>query len=249
MPLRVQQYERARSPEFALDVAREIVSAKIANSAKVLSRSSRNHPETSLTNEVSQLNGMVKRIGRAGNLDSLRGVEGQAAAAYFKVFGRMLRTGLTFDKRTRRPPTDPVNALLSFGYTLLYHEAIAATAGVGFDPYLGFFHGVDYGRCSLALDLIEEFRAPVIDRLVVSIFNLNILAPKDFSSTEDGGTYLDDRGRKRFLEEYERLMASEFTNQATGQHTSFRQVLHDQALAMQRTVLQGIKYVPFQEWH
>lgn len=247
--LRVAQFERFRSPDFAIGLAREVVMAKIANSARVLSRYQRNHPEAKFSEALTALESMLRQAGRTGTLDALRGVEGQAAAIYFQVFGGMLRNGLTFEKRTRRPPKDPVNAILSFGYTLLYQEAISATASVGFDPYVGFFHGVDYGRCSLALDLIEEFRAMTIDRLTTNVFNLGVVSTKDFVKSDEGGVLLDSPGRKRFLGEYERLMTTEFTNPSNGQHTSFRKALHEQALALQRVVLQNQKYTPFQEWH
>jgi CRISPR-associated protein Cas1 len=215
--LRISQYERASDARFALDVAIAIVSAKIANCAEILRRHQRNHSECGLSSEVAQLAALHQKASRRQTIDSLRGIEGQAAAIYFQGFARMLRRNLNFKKRTRRPPTDPVNSLLGFGYTLLYNEAISALVAVGFDPYIGFYHKVNYGRCSLALDLMEEMRPVIADRLALNLVNLEIVKPEDFTTADDQGTYLSGEGRKRFLREYERMMIAEFTNRRTGE--------------------------------
>jgi CRISPR-associated protein Cas1 len=247
--LRVRQYERIRDPRFVARVAAAIVSGKIHNCSEVLARHGRNHPECNLQLELSLLARLSQKAGDEPSLDALRGIEGQAAAIYFKGFSRMLRRTMDFNKRTRRPPTDPINALLSFAYTLLYNEAIGALVSVGFDPYLGFLHSLDYGRCSLALDLIEELRALVADRLVLNVANLEVVKAQDFIADGPQGIHIKDAPRKRFLNEYERLMTSEFPHRRTGERISFRRVLHDQALAMQRTVLHGEPYQPFRGWH
>jgi CRISPR-associated protein Cas1 len=246
--LRVRQYERAQDRQFRLELSRAIVGGKITNCNELLARHQRNHPECDFRDEISQLSGLSKRASRTQPVDSLRGVEGQAAAIYFEGFARMLRRGITFAKRTRRPPRDPVNSLLSFGYSLIFSEAISALVAVGFDPYLGFYHGINYGRCSLALDLMEEMRPIIADRLALNLINKEVVKAADFTSGEDGGIYLSGEGRKRFLREYERAMCAEFTDR-TGERKSFRRALHDQALVMQRAVMQGTPYHPFQGWH
>lgn len=247
-PLRMQQYEQVRSPEFCLTLAKAFVAGKIDNCSEVLSRHQRNHAETDFSEELNQLSAARRKVQHMPTPDALRGLEGHAAAVYFSGFARMLRRSLSFTKRTRRPPTDPVNALLSFGYTLLTNEAISAVAAVGFDPYLGFFHTVDYGRCSLALDLIEEFRPLTIDRLTVNLINLNILDEKDFTKKEDGGFYLEDAGRKRFFAQYEEMFQSEFTHRHTRQRTTLRRALHDQAQVLQQAVVASKPYVGFRGW-
>jgi CRISPR-associated protein Cas1 len=247
--LRVRQYERAADRQFALEMARAIVVGKIANCGEVLARHQRNHPETDFSTEVSQLAILTKKAARTSPIESLRGIEGQAAAVYFEGFRRMLRRGMLFSKRTRRPPKDPVNSLLSFGYALMFNESISALVAVGFDPYIGFYHGANYGRCSLALDLMEEMRPVVADRLALNVANREVVKADDFTKGEDGGVYLDGDGRKRFLREYERMMCAEFTSRRSGERTSFRRALHEQALAMQRTITQEITYQPFQGWH
>lgn len=247
--LRVRQYERVRDVRFAAEVASAIVSGKIDNCSLVLARHQRNHPECELQLELSLLARLSVKAAEKPTIDALRGIEGQAAAIYFKAFPRMLRRSMNFTRRTRRPPTDPINALLSFAYTLLYNEAIGALVSVGFDPYLGFLHSLDYGRCSLALDLIEELRAVVADRLVLNVTNLEVIKPGDFTGDALQGIQIMDAARRRFLNEYERLVTAEFPHRRTGERMNFRRVLHDQALAMQRTVTQGEPYQPFHGWH
>jgi CRISPR-associated protein Cas1 len=149
----------------------------------------------------------------------------------------------------RRPPTDPINSLLSFGYALLYNEAIGALTAAGCDPYIGFYHALHYGRCSLALDLMEEMRPVAVDRLALNLANLEVIKPVDFTKGEGGGLFLDGEGRKRFLKEYERMLGAEFADRRSGERTSLRLALHQQALAMQRAIAQGGAYQPFQGWH
>ncbi len=248
VPLRMRQYERVHDSAYSLEVARAMVKGKIANCSAVLARHQRNHPECDFRNDIDRLAGLMDEAVRKQSLDSLRGVEGHSAAVYFQCYGRMFRRHLRFDKRTRRPPVDPVNSMLSFGYSLMYNEAISALVAVGFEPYLGFYHGINYGRCSLALDLMEEFRHITIDRLVASLANLEVFKPEDFSKGDDGGVYLEGESRKRFLREYERLMLAEFIHGGTRERLSFRRSLHNQALALERSLLRGDPYEPFQGW-
>lgn len=243
--LRVRQYERIRDQGFALSLAKTIVTAKIANCADLLKRHQRNHEGSNFGLEVSQLSFLTEEARARQTIDSLRGIEGQAAAVYFQGFAKALRRKLHFTKRTRRPPRDPVNALLSFGYTLLYGEAIASLSSVGFDSYLGFYHSFQYGRCSLSLDLMEEFRPLIVDRLVLRIVNLEIVKPDDFENDPNTGVNLKPGARKRFFREYETVMSDQFSSRAAGEQTNLRRALHQQALAFQRAVIQGSAYSPF----
>lgn len=247
--LRLRQYEMARNSEFALKIARAIVEGKIANCIELLDRYQRNHQDCDHKDELASLGCLREEVERKQTMESLRGVERRAAAIYFQAFGRMLRGQLQFTKRTRRPPTDPINAMLSFGYVLLYNEAIAALVSIGFDPYLGFYHGISYGRCSLALDLIEEFRHLTVDRLVSRIANLKILGPADFTEGEGGGVYLSPEARKRFLSEYETMMNGEFAHHQTGTRISLRRALHEQSLQFERALLGSAEYEAFRGWH
>lgn len=248
IPLRVRQYELTRDADFALRIAKAMIAGKIANCAALLARYQRNHPEADFAKSIQSLGNLELEVARKQGVDSLRGVEGHAAAIYFQAFAQMMRTELVFAGRNRRPPTDPINAMLSFGYMILYNEAISALVTIGFEPYLGFLHGINYGRCSLALDIMEEFRHLTIDRLVLSIVNLSILTLADFTITE-GGVYLSDEARKRFLKEYESLMTKEFQHGRTHEITSFRRALYDQALKLQQTLMRNIPYQAFRGWH
>jgi CRISPR-associated protein Cas1 len=248
VPLRLKQYERVSDTRFALSVAAAMVAGKIVNCREMLARHQRNHAECNFSELNARLTASVEKAQRQTSASSLLGIEGQAASLYFEGFGKMLRRHWRFAKRTRRPPTDPVNAMLSFGYTLMYNEAISALVAVGFDPYLGFFHSVNYGRCSLALDLMEELRPLIADRVVLNLVNLEIVKPGDFTVGEDRGVRMSEEARKRFLREYERVITAEFQHQRTGERTTLRRALHEQSLVLQRTILQGVAYQPFQGW-
>jgi CRISPR-associated protein Cas1 len=222
-----------------------MVAGKISNCAEVLTRHNRNHAESRLQNEIDQLTASSQKARRGRGLETLRGIEGTAAAIYFPGFARCLRRTFNFQKRTRRPPADPVNSLLSFAYSLLYNEAISAT---GFDCYIGFFHTIHYGRCSLALDLMEDFRPLVADRLALNLVNLDVIKADDFHKEDGKGFYLNDEARKRFLREYERMATSEFAHQQTNERTSLRRALYGQALVLQRSILHGGDYQAVDGW-
>jgi CRISP-associated protein Cas1 len=243
--LRVHQYERTQDQAFALSIAKAIVTAKITNCVDLLKRHQRNHEGSNFGLQLSQLAFLTEEASARGSIDSLRGIEGQAAAVYFTAFAKALRRQLQFTRRTRRPPRDPVNALLSFGYTLLYGEAIASLSSAGFDSYLGFYHLLRYGRCSLALDLMEEFRPLIVDRLVLKIINLEVVKPDDFETDPNTGVNLKDGARKRFFREYETVMSDQFTNRVAGEQTSLRRALYQQTFALQRAVIEGTPYAPF----
>jgi CRISPR-associated protein Cas1 len=246
--LRLRQFERLNDSRFALEFARAVVTGKLSNCLELLAKHQRSHPTAALHGSISGVTAMKDRAQTAGSVDALRGIEGQAAACYFEGFALMLRRGFPFTSRSRRPPRDPVNALLSLGYTLLYNEAIAALAAAGFDPYFGFLHKTHYGRCSLALDLIEDFRPVAADRLALNLINLEALKPVDFATQQGGGVLLGSDGRKRFLREYERLMTAEFNNRKTGEATTLRRALYGQALTMQRAVFDSTPYQAFHGW-
>lgn len=246
---RAKQFERFRDEAFALGIARSVVAGKLANGREVLMRAQRNHPELNLQSETDRLTNIIRKVTNIVSAESLLGVEGHGATVYFEGFGKLFRTDLKFQKRVRRPPTDGVNAMLSLGYTLLYNEGVAAVCAVGFDPYFGFFHKLDYGRCSLALDLIEEFRPITVDRLVLQMVNLGMVSPESFEPGEGGAVLLKDDARKRFFTEYERIMTEEFTHVRSGEKIGFRRAINNQALALRRAVADAAPYRNFQGWH
>lgn len=243
VPLRMRQYEVARSEAESLALARELVRAKIENSAAVLRRFRANHPEALPAAAVAEVERAAAGIDRISSLDALRGIEGTAAARYFEAFEALVPAELGFAGRNRRPPRDPVNALLSFGYVLVGNEIQALLDGMGFDPYLGFYHQLDYGRPSLALDLLEEFRAPLVDRWSAALLNRGLLRSADFARTPDGGLLLQREALKRFFPAYEEEVDTPFA--VDGEPLSFRQLFRRQAERLARALTAGEPYRGF----
>lgn len=203
--LRVGQSIKAADTDFTLKQAREIVTAKIANSLEVLKQADWRSVEPSLAAPRRRLEDAAGEARAAGSLEQLNGVEGAAAHAYFEVFPILMKDnpGL-FNGRSRRPPRDPVNAILSLGYTLLASRLQALLDAHGFDPYIGWLHQQVYGRPSLALDLLEPYRAPYVDRFAVKVFNLKIFAADDFTLEAHEGCRFTPPALKRFFAEWEK---------------------------------------------
>lgn len=202
--LRCDQFRRLNDPSFCLDASRAIVTGKINNLRTALQRLNRSRESLELDDHILELRQLGKKAGEADNMESLRGIEGRAAVRYFDGFARgFLVEGVTFTRRARRPPTDPVNALLSLGYTLLFNTVMAAVSLVGFDPYLGCLHTVDYGRPSLPLDLMEEWRPVIVDSLVLSVFNLKVITVEDFILTPPSAHEVDEAMEDPLAEDVE----------------------------------------------
>jgi CRISPR-associated protein Cas1 len=188
--LRCEQFRKMSDERFCVGTTKAIVAGKLANMRTNLMRLNRSREDLQIEDHILALKQLQQKTSEAANVDSLRGYEGRGAAVYFEGYSRgFLAEGITFRKRVRRPPTDPVNALLSLGYTFLFNELLTAVNLVGFDPFLGCLHTVEYGRPSLALDLMEEWRPVLIDNLVLSVFNLKAITAEDFIRTgvESGG--------------------------------------------------------------
>lgn len=237
--LRMGQYRRANEPEFALRTARSIVRGKIENGLMALRRFRYNHPEIDMADCEARLQEALTALERKTTPPTVLGVEGIAAVAYFDGLARMCLGELKFRGRNRRPPQDPINALLSLGYVMVGNELASLLDGMGFDPYLGFLHGIDYGRQSLALDLLEEFRCPVVDRFTLYLANRNMLRVDDFEG-RDGGVYLKKEGLKRYFAEYEKWI-----NAKDQPRKSFRDIFKAQAGSMARAITEGVEYTPY----
>ncbi|MBI3303616.1 MAG: CRISPR-associated endonuclease Cas1 [Deltaproteobacteria bacterium] len=248
--LRMAQYQKSQDPSVALPLARAFVSGKVRNALALLTRQHRNYPERGFAPYREELDRLLSSVATAEPLDSLRGFEGTAARSYFAGFALACRTELAFEGRRRRPPTDPVNALLSFGYTLVGAELASLLDAMGYDPYIGFFHQLDYGRPSLALDLLEEFRVPAVDRLVLNLANLRTLQASDFVTDEEsGGLRLDRKALGKFFRAYEAHLNKEFTDKATGGTTTLRKAFRQQAERLAAHLTRGESYTPFlAEW-
>ncbi|HWP60844.1 MAG TPA: CRISPR-associated endonuclease Cas1 [Candidatus Acidoferrales bacterium] len=242
--LRRRQYAAAADPEKSLVLARRFVQAKILNCRTLLRRNHKELPPEVLEGFKADL----RRAARTEDLESLLGVEGTAASRYFARFGEMLRQedGLpTFDfsQRNRRPPRDPVNALLSFAYAMLVKDFAATLFTVGFDPYLGFFHKPRYGRPALALDLMEEFRPLIADSVVLTVINNGEIRAEHFIRSW-AGVALTQGGRLQFLRAYERRMAQEIVHPVFGYRISYRRVLEVQARLLGRYLMGEIADYP-----
>jgi CRISPR-associated protein Cas1 len=248
--LRMAQYQRSQDPSVVLPLARTFVSGKVRNALALLTRQHRNYPERGFAAYREELDRLLSSIATVEALDSLRGFEGTAARTYFAGFALACRTELAFDGRRRRPPTDPINALLSFGYTLVGAELTSLLDAMGYDPYLGFFHQLDYGRPSLALDLLEEFRVPAVDRLVLNVTNLRTLQAGDFvPDDESGGLRLERKALAKFFRAYEAHLNKEFTDKTSGLSTTLRKTFRQQAERLAAHLTRGEPYTPFlAEW-
>lgn len=244
--LRREQYRWADDKDKSLSVARLMIAAKIANSRKTLQRDLRNHGENSaLKQAVDKLATSLRRSRYVDANDSLMGVEGDAANAYFSVLQARIRTGgFAFGGRVRRPPTDPVNALLSFAYSMITQDCVSALQGVGLDPYVGFLHQDRPGRPGLALDLLEEFRAGWADRLVLTLINRQQIKPKDFVQEASGAVRLTDEGRKTFLGCFQEKKREEFIHPYLQEKIPFGLLPHCQALLLARHIRGDLEYYP-----
>ena len=234
--LRREQYRWADSEEQAAAVARLSVAAKIANSRSVLQREIRNHGETpSLREAVDKLATSLRRVRNADSVDAIRGMEGDAANTYFGVFNDLLKgSGFAFGGRVRRPPTDPVNALLSFVYSLITQECTSALQGVGLDPYVGFLHKDRPGRPSLALDMLEEFRAAWADRFILTLVNRQQVQLKDFDTDASGAVRLKEEPRKKVLTAYQERKQTELQHHYLEEQVPIGLLPHCQALLLAR---------------
>ena len=245
--LRRRQYAVASEATRCLALARRFVRVKIANCRTLLRR---NHPSPDEA-LLEALKGDIRRAGQVDGLEGLLGVEGMAAHRYFSAFAEMLHPGegetATFDfrSRNRRPPRDPVNALLSLAYAMLVREWTVVLFSVGFDPYLGFYHQPRYGRPALALDLMEEYRPLICDSLVLTVVNNGEIRAEHFVRGL-GAVSLSAAGRRKFIEAYERRMSQEITHPVFGYRISYRRVLEVQARLLARHLTDEIPdYPPF----
>lgn len=200
--LRREQYRKADSETASVAIARAVVIGKVVNARTVLLRAAREHPDPKLENASAQLAHSLARLREDLALNVVRGIEGEAAHVYFGAFATLIRNPhpvFAFVGRNRRPPLDAVNCLLSFLYTLLAHDVRSALECCGLDPAVGFLHRDRPGRPSLALDLMEEFRPYLVDRLVCTLINRRQVKPKDFKQTESGAVIMGDQTRKEII--------------------------------------------------
>jgi CRISP-associated protein Cas1 len=242
---RLAQYRTSLDPALTLALAIPLVEAKIANSRRILQRLAANRPHASIAPTLDFLSRCASACPRSSSLATLRGHEGSAAAAYFEAYATFFPDHAPFERRSRRPPLNAANAILSYTYTLLAAEAEAQLHAIGLDPAIGFLHEPADRRPSLALDLIEPFRAPVADSMALDLLSHGTLKPHSHFEKRDGGIHLDSDGKKRFFVAYERRLEREFTSPHAGRRTTLRREIHRDALALKKALLDDEPFQPF----
>jgi CRISPR-associated protein Cas1 len=247
--LRREQYRRADLEADSAAIAKSILLAKIANSRTSLLRAGREHSSESLDRAATQLGQSLRLLAAAPSLDGLRGVEGDAAQKYFSVFDELIlhqKEEFFFYGRSRRPPLDNVNALLSFLYVLLAHDIASALETTGLDPAVGFLHRDRPGRAGLALDLMEELRPVLADRLALTLINRRQVAGTGFSRNESGGVAMSDATRKEVLVAWQLRKQEEILHPFLNERIPFGLVPYAQALLLARHLRGDLDaYPPF----
>ena len=251
--LRREQYRIADDTQRSFETARGFILGKLFNSRWVIERVCRDNAMRVDIDRLKKASGIIyeriKDLSRCDSCEQLRGIEGEAASAYFGVFDEMIlqqKYDFVFTVRNKRPPMDPVNAMLSYMYTMLSHEASWALSAVGLDPYVGFLHTDRPGRRSLALDLMEEFRSVLADRFVLMLINKKQVKPKDFCLRENGAVWICDEAKKQMLMQWQKRKQESITHPFTGEKMHWGMAIFVQAQLLARYIRGDIDaYPPF----
>jgi CRISPR-associated protein Cas1 len=244
-PLRAAQYHRTLDHHTSLAIAATLIEAKILNQRRILQRLAHNRPHLHITPTLDALAQHAQHAATAPDHDTLRGHEGAAAALYFTTYATFYPPHIPFERRTRRPPHNPPNAILSYTYTLLTAECTALLHAHGLDPACGFYHSPEPGRPALALDLIEPFRAPIADALALDLLTHGTLQPDKHFTHRDGGCYLNHDAKKRYFTAYERRLERPYTSEQHGQRTTLRNELDRQIQSLKHTITHNEPLIPF----
>ncbi len=241
------QVEKRSDAAFQLNVSKAIVYGKLMNSKQLLLRFNRKRKLGEVERAILGITQDIEALELIDNLDTLRGYEGIAAARYFPAFGKLITNEkFEFSLRNRQPPTDPVNSLLSFGYTLLFNNVLSFIIAEGLSPYLGNFHYGERQKHYLAFDLMEEFRSPIVDGLVLKIIHKSLLKPQDFDLVPiTGGVYLNQSARRIFLKQFEMRMNEEVSHPDLQSPVTYRHAIQLQVRRYKRSLLSGIAYEAF----
>ena len=251
--LRKKQYFLSEDEEASLTIAKNFITGKVFNARWVLERAARDHAMRLDMERMKSVSGQLKKslgtVRRCDSMGTLRGIEGEAAGLYFSVFDEMIlqqKEDFSFHRRSRRPPLDATNALLSFTYTLLTNMCAAALETVGFDPYVGFMHTDRPGRASLALDLMEELRAVFADRFVFSLINKRMVSSSGFRQKENGAVIMDDDTRKSVLSAWQMRKQEVIRHPFLEEKVEWGMVPYTQALLLARYIRGDLdEYPPF----
>lgn len=240
--LRFEQYRFYMDDDRRLSMAKVITHNKISNQIEILRQHKRKDRTYDWERDIREMTRIQGALHEKGTANEILGVEGICSNIYFGAFGHMLDCDFTFNGRNRRPPRDPVNVIISLAYTMLTKEVSNALDAESFEPYLGFLHGIRYGRKSLALDIVEEFRQPVVDRLVIILFNKRMIGRYDFDEISEDRVVLSEDGFKKFCNEYERWMNGKNSLAGVG---SFRVIIRNQVAALKRAIRGIEEYRPY----
>ena len=253
--LREQQFASKNDEKISLDIARNCITGKVYNARWVLERALRDHALQIDTGKVKAASAFLKnsleQIQKCGSRDQLRGYEGEAASIYFGVYDQLIlqqKEDFAFHGRNKRPPLDNVNALLSFVYTLLTNSITSALECVGLDPYVGYLHTERPGRTSLSLDLIEELRAILADRFVLTLINKRIINGKGFSQKENGAVLMDDETRRKVITEWQNKKKEIITHPYLGEKVEWGMVPYVQAMLLARYLRGDLDGYPVFLW-
>ncbi|ACK73899.1 CRISPR-associated protein Cas1 (plasmid) [Gloeothece citriformis PCC 7424] len=241
------QIKRHQEHEFQVKISKAIVYGKLMNSKRLLMRLNRKRQVPDMDKVIEGINSDILSLESVDNLDQLRGYEGIAAARYFPAFGQLItNAAFSFSLRNRQPPTDPVNSLLSFGYTLLFNNVLSLIISEGLSPYFGNFHYGERDKPYLAFDLMEEFRAIIVDGMVLRVINNGLLTLKDFEPVaSNGGVYLTDKGRRIFLKEFESRINKLISHPDIQSPVSYRQTIQLQIRRYKQSLLSDVSYQSF----
>lgn len=241
--LRLEQYKRYNDTTFRIEFAKEIVHRKLLNCRRFLQRMSYSR-KLNISSTLNQIKTLAEQAKTSTQIDSIRGYEGKGTSYYFQSFGLLLNQ-FEFKSRVKRPPKDPVNSLLSFGYTLLANEIQSALSAGGIDPYLGFYHEVRYGMASLCFDICEEFRHIIVDALVLDVLNRNQLKHEDFfCDKETEKVLLHPEPRRKFLKAFDQKMSGKTNGEKLG--IDYRMVIHQQVEKIRNAIEDKQTYEGYQ---
>lgn len=239
--LRLAQYNLYQTIDARTALARKIVSNKISNQIHLIRSHRWESPDSSIHEDIKQLEALQNGTKSAESTNELMGFEGKASNIYFQDYGKMFKCSCQFPGRNRRPPRDPINVIISLGYTFLTKEVSLALESESFEMYLGFLHGIRYGRKSLPLDMVEEFRQPIIDRMTLKLFNKRMIQEFDFS-TDGSAIHLNEEGFQKFCREFERWMSDP---EISGESTGYRSIIQNQARALKYAIQKKGEYEPY----
>ncbi|MBD2664064.1 CRISPR-associated protein Cas1 [Richelia sinica FACHB-800] len=244
--VRKAQWSAAGETPQSIHLVKGFVRGKLKNYRNALLRAQREDAGLDLSSYITKLEQAISPIEQTDKIASLRGLEGAGSAAYFGCFDQLIKhPDFEFSKRKRRPATDPVNSLLGFGYTLLQHDIQNAVNIVGFDPYLGYLHFDHYGRPSLALDLMEEFRPLVVDAMVLSLINKRSLTPADFITEPlSNAMKLNPEGKKTFLKAYQQKKLANFKHPVLGRKCTYQEAFEIQGRLLAKYLMGEIEQYP-----